>query len=132
MRSVIFDFIKELRLKQYTLTEHLPWEDNGAPLYHHNKKHIYVDTSQTRQEPMYDTFGAQGTVDELTTVSVFFVNDAKKLPPDYDATVEKMKGARLAPGTEGFIQRTCQVSSSYIEDAIITRLDFSFRRLLTN
>jgi hypothetical protein len=132
MRSVIYNYIKELRLKQYVLTDHLPWEDNGAPLYHHNKKHIYVDTSQTRQESMFDAFNGQGTVDEITTVSVYFVNDAKKLPPDYDNVVDQIKGARLAPGTEGYIQKLVQVSSSYIEDAIITRLEFSFRRLLTN
>lgn len=132
MRSVIYNHIKNLRLKTYTLTEHLPWEDNGAPLYHHNKKHIYVDTSQSDQSPILDAFNGQGTVEEITTVSVYFVNDAKKLPPDYDATVELMKGARTAPGTEGFTQKLVSVSSSYIEDSIITTLEFSFRRLLTN
>jgi hypothetical protein len=133
MRSVIYNYIRELRIKGFTLTEHLPWEDNRAPLYHHNKKHIYVDTAQTKQSPMFDALnGGVGTVDEITTVSVYFVNDAKKLPPDYDSIVELMKGARLAAGTEGYIQKLCQVSSSYIEDAIITHLEFSFRKLLTN
>ena len=132
MRSVIYDHIKGLRLKTYTLTEHLPWEDNGGPLYHHNKKHIYVDTAQTAQTPIMDAFNGQGTVDEVTTVSVYFVNDAKKLPSDYDNVVELIKGARTAVGTEGYIQKLCQVTSSYIEDAIITKLEFSFRKLLTN
>ena len=81
---------------------------------------------------MFDTFNGQGTVDELTTVSVYFVNDAKKLPPDYDNTVAQLKGARTAAGTEGYIQKLCQVSSSYQNDAIITHLEFSFRKLLTN
>lgn len=133
MRSVIYNYIKELRLKNYTLTEHLPWEDNGAPLYHHNKKHIYVDTAQAQQSAMFDALnGGVGTVDEVTTVSVYFVNDAKKLPPDYDRTVELLKGARTTTGTEGYIQKLCQVTSSYQEDAIITHLEFSFRKLLTN
>lgn len=133
MRMVIYNYIKDLRLKGLILTEHLPYEDNNAPLYHHNKKHVYVDTAQTQQTPMFDALnGGVGTVDEITTVSVYFVNDAKKLPPDYDSNVELMKGARLATGTEGYIQKTCQVTSSYIADSIITNLEFSFRKILTN
>ena len=132
MRTVIYNYIRDLRLKGWTLTEHLPFEDNNAPLYHHNKKHIYVDTAQTAQTPMFDAFNGSGTVDEVTTVSVYFVNDAKKLPPDYDSVVEQIKGARTTTGTEGYIQKLCQVSSSYNADAIITHLEFSFRKLLTN
>jgi hypothetical protein len=133
MRSVIYNYIKELKLRTITLTDNLPWDDNGAPLYHHNKKHIYVDTAQSTQSAMFDALnGGAGTVDEITTVSVYFVNDAKKLPPDYDAIVDQIKGARTAAGTEGYIQKLCQVSSSYNGDAIITHLEFSFRKLLTN
>ena len=133
MRAIIYNYIKELKLKQYILTENLPWYDNGAPLYHHNKKHIYVDTAQTQQSSMFDALnGGVGTVDEITKVSVYFVNDAKKLPPDYDNVIELLKGARTTAGTEGYIQKLCQVSSTYQEDAIITTLEFSFRKLLTN
>lgn len=132
MRSVVWNYIKALKLKQVILTEHLPWEDNGGPLYHHNKKYVYVDTAQSTQQPLVDALNGSGAVDEITTVSVYFVNDAKKLIPDYDAVVEAIKGARTAPGTEGYIQKMCQVSSSYIEDAIITKFEFSFRKFLTN
>lgn len=132
MRTVIYNYIKTLKLKEYTLSEHLPWEDNGSPLYNHNKKHIYVDTAQTRQEPLFDALNQAGAVNEITTVSVYFVNDAKKLPQTYDDVVESIKGARLATGTEGYIQRLVQVSSDYREDSIITIFEFSFRKLLTN
>ena len=132
MRQVIYNYLKGLRLKGYTLVEHLPWEDNGKALYTHNKKFIYVDTATTSQSPMFDAFNGQGTVDEITTISVFFVNDAKKLPTDYDTVVEAIKQARLAPGTEGYIQKLCQVSNDYDADSIITQFEFSFRKLLTN
>jgi hypothetical protein len=81
---------------------------------------------------MLDAFNGQGTIDEITTVSVYFVNDAKKIPPDYDSVVEQIKGARTATGTEGYIQKLCQVSTSFNNDAIITHLEFSFRKLITN
>ena len=132
MRSVIWNYIKALKLKSITLTEHLPWEDNGAPIYHHNKKHIYVNTSNTVQQPVFDQLNGGGAVNETITVEVYFVCDAKQLPTNYDSLVEAIKGARTTAGTEGYIQKLCQVSSSYNTDAIITHLEFSFRKLITN
>ena len=132
MRSVILNFIKSLKLKNFTLTEQLPWEDNGAPLYHHNKRHIYVATANTQQLPMIDAFDRAGTVDEITKVSVYFVNDAKKLPENYDDVCNQIAQARLATGTEGYVQRTVNVTSQFVQDEIVTQFEFSFRRLITN
>jgi hypothetical protein len=133
MRTVIYNYIKDLKLRNYILVDGLPWEGNGTPLYLNNKKHIFIETAQTSQSPVFDTLDNKaGAVDEVITVSVFFVNDAKKLPLDYDSTIELLKGARTAVGTERYSQKLCQVTSSFQEDAIVTKLEFSFRKLLTN
>ena len=132
MRTVIYNHIRGLRLGNFFLTDNLPWTENGDPVYYQNKKYIYVDTAQTTQTPLSDSLDGAGYVDEVTTVSVFFVNDAKTLPVDYDAIVELLKSARLATGTEGYTSKTCQVSTNYVQDNIVTTLDFSFRKLLTN
>jgi len=132
MRSVIYDYIKSLALKSVSLSAELPYQSSGTDLYLKNKKTIYVDAAQSSQDPAIDTFDGKGTVDETTTVSVYFVNDAKRVLSDYDTIVAQLKGARTATGTESYIQKLCQVSVSYSEDAMVTQLDFSFRKLLTN
>lgn len=132
MRSVVYNYIKALGLKSVVLSSELPYQTNGQDLYLKNKKTIYVDVAQSNQEAVTDTFSGTGTVNETTTVSVYFVNDAKKILPDYDNIVTQIKGARTAIGTEGYIQKLCQVTVSYDEDAMVTQLGFSFRKLLTN
>lgn len=132
MRQVIYDYIGGLNLGNFFLSNNLPWMDNGEFIYHHNKKYVYVDTDQTSQQPLIDTMNGSNAVIELTTVNVYIVNDAKTLPVDYDAVVEIIKGARTAPGTEGFTQRLCQVFSGYHNDNLVTTFTFSFRKLLTN
>jgi hypothetical protein len=132
MRSVIYNYLKTLTFKSFTLSDKIPWEDNKGPLYEHNKKHIYVGVATVEQSPLIDAFNHQGTIDEITTISVYFVNDAKQLPTDYDSAVASIKEARLATGTEGYIQRTCQVKPSFIDDNLLTEFVFSFRKLLTN
>ena len=132
MRQTIYDYIDSLGLRGYTLSSNLPWSDNGDPIYLQNKKYIYVDAAQVKQDPKFDTLDLGGAVEENATVSVFFVNDAKNLPSDYDDAVELIKEARLAEGTEGYIQKLCQVSTSYSADNLITQFDFSFRKLINN
>ena len=90
MRTVVLNYLlaNKRDLAPFTVSDNLPWKDNGAPLYHHNKRHIYVDTAQTKQSPAFDLFNQGCGVDEISTVSVYFVNDAKKLPTNYDDIVE--------------------------------------------
>jgi hypothetical protein len=132
MRQVVYNYIKALSLKSVSLSTELPYSTSGSELYLKNKKTIYVDVAQSQQDPAIDALNGSGAVDETTTVSVYFVNDAKKLPNDYDTIVTQLKGARTATGTEGFIQKTCNVSSSYQEDAVVTELVFSFRKIIIN
>lgn len=132
MRTVVYNYIKALGLKSVSISNELPYSTNGSELYLKNKKTVYVDVAESQQDAAIDALNGSGAVDETTTVSVYFVNDAKKLPTDYDTIVTQMKGARTATGTEGYIQRTCNVSSSYQEDAVVTELVFSFRKFITN
>jgi hypothetical protein len=132
MRTEIYNFIAGLDLGSFKLAQSLPFIKNGEQLQFTNKKHIYVDTDQQSQSPAIDTFGSTSTVDETVTVPVYLVCDAKQLPADYDAVVALVQGARLAPGTEGYIQRTVRTISSYKEDDLVTTWEFSFKRIIPN
>jgi hypothetical protein len=132
MRSVVYNYIKALALKSVSLSAELPYQTNGTDLYLKNKKTVYVDVAQSSQDAVTDTFNGKGAVNEVTTVSVYFVNDAKRVLSDYDSIVTQLKGARTATGTEEYIQKLCQVTVSYEEDAMVTQLEFSFRKLITN
>ena len=132
MRQVIYNYIAGLDLGSFKLATNLPFIKNGEHLQFSNKKHIYVDTDQQSQSPGIDTFGWTATVDEVTTVPVYLVCDAKQLPADYDAVVALVQGARLASGTETYIQRTVKTVSSYKEDDLVTTWEFSFKRIIPN
>lgn len=132
MRSAILSYLKTLSLGTFVVADHLPWEDNGGPLYHHNKKHIYVDTPQSQQAAVFDAFNSAGFVNETTTVKVYFVNDAKKLPDNYEAVVDAIKEARTIPATTGYVQKLCSATSEYIADSLLTTIEFSFTKTITN
>lgn len=134
MRQAIYNYLYANRnqLSGLTLSDKLPWTDNGAPLYLQNKKYIYVDIDQITQEKLYDTLGGTGGVDEITLVNVYFVLDAKALLSNYEDLVAVIKTARLTTDIEGVIHRLCQVKPEYSGDNLVTTFEFSFRKLITN
>lgn len=134
MRTAILDYLKANKryLTPLTVSDNLPWEDNGARISHHNKKHLYVDLDQVQQSASFDTLNYKGGIDETTIVRVYFVTDAKQTISNFESIIQVIKDARLTADITGVIQRTCQVSNQFNGDVIETEFEFSFRKLITN
>jgi ribosomal protein S28E/S33 len=132
MRAEIVDYIAANPVPGYTLTQELPWDSNGTPLYLKNFKRIYVDNAQVQQEPLIDVLNGTGIVDEITTVTVRVTTDAKTQPSNYNTMVSTLKNARLDSDITGVTQRATQVQTEMVGDAVVTQFDFSFRQLIVN
>lgn len=129
MRDLVYSFINDNLVTGFKLTDSLPWSKDGAPLYHKNKKTIYVDRPNTTQEPLFDTLDGMSAVEEITTVSVYVVTDAKTLPSNYEALVSAIQGGRVdATLTAGYTQRQTPVSTEYEDDTLVTQFDFTFSK----
>jgi hypothetical protein len=134
MRTAILDYLKANKryLTPLIISDNLPWEDNGARISHHNKRHLYVDLDQVQQAASLDTLNSSGVIDEVTIVRVYFVTDAKQPIPNFETIIQVIKDARLITAITGVIQRTCQVTNVFNGDVIETEFEFSFRKLITN
>ena len=132
MRTEIMDYFTANKVSGYTLTEELPWDNQGNPLYLKNFKRIYVDSDQVAQEPLIDVLNGPGVVNEITTVTAYVTTDAKTQPSNYVTMVNTFKNARLDTDITGVTQRATQVSTEFVGDAQVTQFDFSFRQLIVN
>jgi hypothetical protein len=132
MRTEIIDYFKANKVNGYTLTQELPWDTQGNPLYLKNFKYIYVDSDQIAQEPLIDVLNGAGIVNEITTVRTYITTDAKNQPSNYATMVSTFMNARLDTDITGVTQRATQVSTEFIGDAQVTQFEFSFRELIVN
>ena len=124
--------ISSATLGTFRVTDELPFDYDGSPLYQKNFKRIYVDVDQIDQSAVDDYLNGAGYIDEVTTIRVYFVTDAKKLPDNYESVVAAIKETRLVATITGVIERLCNVSTQYSADSLLTEFEFSFRKLLTN
>lgn len=134
MRLAILNYLKANKkaLAPLVVSDNLPWADNKGPLYHHNRKHIYVDIDQISQSPAINDLKGGGAVDEIRIVRVYFVTDAKQTIANLEDVIDIIMDARLTTGITGVISRTCQVKQTYESDDLVTEFEFSFRKLITN
>lgn len=131
MRQAIYDAINGLGstvLGTFSLSSELPYSASGVSLYLKNFKKIYIDVDQISQDADFDTLSGAGWANETIVVRAYFVTDAKLLPSNYETVVEAIKETRLTAGITGVTRRLCQVSTSFLDDALITEFEFSFTK----
>jgi hypothetical protein len=129
MRQEVFDYINTLSLGTFLLTEESPWSENNVPLYIKNLKKIYVDNTQYTNAPLISTLNGLNINSEEMTSSIYFANDAKTLPANYEDVVLDLKAAKDLTGLEGITSRVSEVTVTYEDDIMITQIDVRLGKL---
>jgi hypothetical protein len=129
MRQQVLDYIATLSLGGYLLTEEIPWSDNDVPLYIKNLKKIYVDNTEYASTPVIQTLGALSINNEETISTIYFANDAKTVPANYDILIADLQSAKDITTIEGVRTRECDVTVSYQDDIMITEIEIRLTRL---
>jgi hypothetical protein len=131
MRDEILEFVQTLNLGTVTVSSELPWTDNDVPLYLKNLKKVYVDIDQITSEPFITTLSGLNISNEVTSVRIYFANDAKVLLPNYSEVIANLREAKDITTIQGVQRRDVVVTTSIENDVLVTELEFRFTKLLT-
>ena len=108
-----------------SISQELPFDSGGNPLYEKNPNVIYVDEQQIEVEQLYRTLD-QGNVNQTTTtINAFLSTDAKNQFSDINTVVSNLVIAR------NVITNVTDTNSSYeteLEDDTIT---YTFEYIFT-
>jgi len=132
MRQAILDGISGITLGSFSVSQELPWDAAGTPLYQKNPKVFYVDQPDSEQTNIVNVLcGGVGIANKTTTISAFLVVDAKQLPTNYDSVTNQVVGVKDTAAITGVRSRECDVQTSFIADAMLTEFVFRFTELTT-
>jgi len=129
MRSEIITYMRGLALGTFNVSDEVPRNESAEPLYMKNPKTIYADIAQFEDTPFLATLGSLSIHAKTTTVNVYFSVDAKNVPNNYDSLVSSMLDARDLNTTEGFNDRSAEVSTSIEADMLVTQVSLSYTKL---
>ena len=130
MRTDLIDYLQTLNLGTFIVSTELPFSESGTALYIKNLKKIYVDVDQYEVEPVIRTLGSVMITRDTIAVRVYFANDAKSIPPNYDEVVSQIRTAKdILPTTGGFTGREVDVETSFEADKLVTEIELRFIKL---
>jgi hypothetical protein len=129
MRQAVIDYLQGENLGSFTIANEVPWTESGVELYIKNLKKIYVDVDAFTAEPVITTFSGLNLNNETTVVRVYFANDAKQIPSNYDEVVGLIKAAKEISSAQGFTRREAEVSTSYESDRLVTEIELRYIKL---
>jgi len=129
MRQELIDYFKSLKLRNFKVSDELPFSNSDRTVYLKNPKSIYTDLEQKTQEQIIPVLGNHGVFQEVHIVSVFFTTDAKNLPSDYQTVVDSLKNGKGITTTEIYFKREVDSTTSFEGDLMVTQLDFRFTKL---
>lgn len=129
MRTELLAYFKSLKLKNFGVSEELPFTSSTV-MYLKNAKRIYADLAQKTTAPLIEVMGNHGVFQDIHIVTVYFATDAKTLPSDYETVVNQLVTGRdvQTPGVNYF-RREVDVTTSFEGDLMITELEFRFTKL---
>lgn len=122
MRQEVLDQVRGLYLTGWKVSDELPFDDRGEPLYVKNPRTVYVDNPQTEREPLIQTLGACTVYQTVTTIGIYFSADAKNTPATYNNTVESLRTLIDAEWTQRPYSSTVEVNTSYEKDLVVTEV----------
>lgn len=129
MRTEIIDYLVSAPLQSYNFSRELPFEEGGTPLYLKNPKTIYVDTVNKEVQQLFATLQGDSIHLETQTVTLYFSNDAKNTPANYDDLVEYLvKGKDIEPN-QGFNDRSVDISTEVDGDLTVTTVEYQYTKL---
>lgn len=131
MRELFLEEVQGTDTGVFTVSRELPSTVDGTLLFVKNPRRIYVDLPQTRTETLITTLDNIHIRQETTTITIFFSVEAKTVA-GYDDAVQNLQ---LLSGSsvfkqEGYVRNQCQVSTSYIDNVLITELTYEFTKLI--
>jgi hypothetical protein len=129
MREDILSYIKTLSLGSFTVSDELPRDESGVPLYIKNPKKLYVDLGQVDEAPLIQTLSGFDIHTESTTVSVYFTADAKTIPANYSSLTQSLRLGKDIEQAKGFNNRSVDVQTEYDADMLVTRIDYTFSKI---
>lgn len=133
MRQAIIDGITALNLGTFTVSQELPWDAAGTPLYQKNLKVFYVDEPDSEESALINVLNPTGSLaTKVSTVRVYVSADAKQQPANYDSLVEQVRAVKNTADIVAVRSRECDIDRSFTADKLITEFVFRFTELKIN
>jgi hypothetical protein len=123
MRTEILAEIRALNIPGFTISDELPWDTSGTPLYLRNKKTVYASEPNVEDTVVVNTIcGAGRLFGRQRSTTVYLAVDAKQKPAKYDQLVQGMLDIKRQ--FQGFYSVEVDLVNTLESDTLLAEIEF--------
>ena len=115
-------------LTQFAVSQELPFEADGQPLYIKNKKRLYVDNPVKTQNTMIPLLSFVNIMEDELKTNVYLVVDAKNPPTQLDSLITKVLDVKDSLGIVNFESESDYTLDTQ-EDILVYAFEFRLRQI---
>jgi len=115
---------------QFAVSQELPWEQNGTPLFQKNLKKVYVDQTTQEQSTLIPTLNGGEVFQNDLITNVYVACDAKNPPSQLNLLITKILSAKDTTGVVNFGTES-DYTFEKTEDVLIYTFEFRVNQATT-
>jgi len=131
MRSELLSYLTTaLSTASIKVSQELPWNTAGEPLYLKNMKKFYLDEEQLEQTTLLPTLNGDEVFQNDTTVTGYFAVDAKNQPAGLAAALSTILSAKNSTGIVNFGTES-DYTTEIVNDVLIYTVEYRLNQATT-
>lgn len=111
------------------LSQELPFEDSGAPLYIKNMRRVYLDEPEIEQDELVPTLDDTDINQNITTVRGYLTVDAKNRNADLTTALNTLANAKSVSTITNAFRKEFDYTTTIDADRITYEFEYRFHTL---
>lgn len=107
-----------------SVSQELPFDSAGVPLYEKNMKKLYIGEDNTAREPLIPVLDFNPVENVVTVVTAFLTIDAKNPLTDIDTITAAVINSKNSISNQ--ITRNCVMATDFTDDRLTYQFEFEF------
>ena len=107
-----------------SVSQELPFDSAGVPLYEKNMKKLYIGEDNTAREPLIPVLDFNPVENVVTIVTAFLTIDAKNPLTDIDTITAAVINSKNSISNQ--ITRNCAMDTDFTDDRLTYQFEFEF------
>lgn len=130
MRDTVIKYVTNLKLRGFQVSQELPFDADGNPLYVKNPKRIYVDQDQVSRKNELLSMSGFRLDREVVIVKIYVATDAKQAPQEINTLVTNLTDLKKIDQINKYSERHSNTETEFINDLLVTKIELTFERLI--
>lgn len=130
MRSAILAYLTANLTNAISVSQELPFEQGGNPLYLKNMRRVYVDEPFTEQDQLVPVLNGVDINQSITRIRAYLAVDAKNRNVDLDSAITTLANARLGANIPNSFRKEFDYTTTLDNDRVIYEFEYRYHTIV--